>query len=207
MDLILIACCKEKQKGGTPNYSAPPLAASLPKNTHLQLLQVRYELATRLRLPLGQDLSGDFAQEEILFMPAYRRYTGKVYTRAEVARLYPKTSKFKLAIISALYGLLDADDPIRYYDLVMDQTLPNGSRLATWWKNHALGKIVEEYVLALKPGKVHDLLSGSYRIALDPWPAKSFQSHGIEYVPYEYPGEGTGSLWHRGDDLKKILSN
>ncbi|MDD5371585.1 MAG: peroxide stress protein YaaA, partial [Anaerolineaceae bacterium] len=137
---------------------------------------------------------------------AYLRYTGKVYLRAQVARLYLENQNYILAVISALYGLLDGKDPIRNYELVMNATLPTGTRLATWWKNHGLGKIVEEYILAIKPMKVHDLLSGVYRNALDPWPPKSFRVNGIEYCSYEYPGEGTGSLWHRGDDLKKLLS-
>lgn len=106
-------------------------------------------------------------------------------------------------IISGLYGLLDAYDPIRIYNVKMSDTLPNGTKVKTWWKHRRLGAIVEEYIQSNNPTLVHDLLPGDYREALKPWPPKSLQK--ITKV-YEYPKEGQGSNWSRGRDLKGIFT-
>jgi hypothetical protein len=206
MELILIACCKEKSRMGIPAYEDTPTKKLLSKETYQSLLRLRSIIGNMLQLPPGPDFGNPRITDQILYLPAYERYTGRVYYRANFKVLYPKCQDKKVLIISALYGAIDASDSIRYYDAVMDKTRINGALLATWWKQHELGKIVEEYILAFKPLKIHDLLSETYRKALLPWPPKSFEETGISYLPSTYPGEGTGSLWHRGDDLLQLLN-
>jgi cytoplasmic iron level regulating protein YaaA (DUF328/UPF0246 family) len=164
----------------------------------------RKELATILKLDPGPDL--DFRKEgsSIKYYPAYLRYTGYLYSGAEISELYPKVRTFRLTVISALYGLLDGDDLIRDYDLAMNETLPNGTKVKTWWKQRGLGSIVEEYISGIKPERVHDFLSGHYRDALKPWPPASI-SHLVK--THYYPGEGSGSSWSRGKEIKSLLES
>ena len=205
MELILIACCKEKSFGGTPDYSSPVIKELLSPSTFTRLLSIRKALSQIKNISPGVDLGAKLTQDRILYRPAYLRYAGRVYERSQFKYLYPAAKNLKVLIISALYGVVDANDPIRLYEAVMDETLPNHSRLSTWWKQQELGKIVEEIILALHPHRVHDLLSMVYHSALTPWPPVRLDAAGIQYVPYDYPGQGTGSLWHRGDDLKRLL--
>lgn len=205
MDLILIACCKEKSFGGTTEYSGAVIEEHLSPSTSARLFSIRKALSQIKKISPGVDLGADLTNDRVLYRPAYLRYTGRVYERSQFKYRYPAAKNLKVLIISALYGVIDANDPIRKYEAVMDETLPNHSRLSSWWKRHELGKVVEEIILDIHPDRVHDLLSMVYRSALTPWPPARLDAAGIQYVPYDYPGQGTGSLWHRGDDLKRLL--
>jgi len=84
----------------------------------------------------------------------------------------------------------------------MSETLPSGIRVYTWWKRHGLRPIVEEYVQSVRPEKVRDLLPDNYRKSLFPWPPKSVDSL-VETK--NYPGQGQGSNYRRGEDLAKLV--
>lgn len=203
MDVAIISCCKSKRDGGEPEYRRLNLLSECLSDNQLKyLLGARYELATMLGLPSGPDLGGNEENGNILFRPAYIRYSGIVYSRAAVAELLPETLNFHLVIISALYGLLDARDSIRQYDLQMGDTLPSRVRVSTWWKRKGLGSIVRKLMESIEPSSIHDLLSLQYRRCLEPWP----ESPLCDIVnSYSYPGLGSGSIWRRGDDLKHLL--
>ena len=203
MILILIPCCKIKETGGISIYRpSEALTSILSPAAYKRLMQNRGELGVLLRLPPGPDLGFDIVDTQIEFMTAYQRYSGVIYQRSNLRELYPKAKGKRLAIVSALYGLLDAEDDIRNYCVEMNESLPNRQRLYTWWKQHGLGEILCEYVRNLSPDKTHDLLSGNYRKATDPWPRCIDSS---QRTIYNYPYEGNGSNNHRGRDLEKLL--
>jgi hypothetical protein len=204
MEVILIACCKTKRPGGSAAYAAPALQAYLPPAAWSELLQARRRLGELQGLIPGPDLGGA-AGAPVRCLPAYERYAGQMYERADFRSLYPPAQGRKVLIVSALYGLLDAGDPIRDYDLMMAARLPNGPRLSRWWKEHGLADILEEALRALRPTVVHDLLSGDYHRALGQWPPASLRRGGVAVTAYEYPGKGTGSQCLRGDDLRRLL--
>lgn len=207
MDVVLIACSKGKQRGGTTEYSGSALESVMPSLSFAQLLSARSELRGLLDLAPGPDLGCPNGVEPVQYLPAYQRYDGTVYRRGGVSTLYPRASHTKLLIVSALYGLLDADDPIRCYELHMKGMLPGGRTVHTWWKHRDLGTIMEECLLALKPERVHDLLPTTYRPSLEPWPPASLREAGIGYTPYDYTREGMGSDSSRGTDLERLLQS
>ena len=204
MDLILIACCNSKTSGGSPVYRSSSIGSFLSEKRYFQLFRSRQDLAKLLNIKPGPDLGDDKYQDLILFKPAYLRYAGHVYTRSEFGVLYPQSQDKNVVIVSALYGILTASDSIRNYQANMQQRIGE-NRLYTWWKQHGLGEILEEYILNFHPTRVYDLLSNDYFKALEPWPPQSFYAAGIRYERFEYLGEGSGSQWHRGDDLKNLL--
>lgn len=206
MDLILIACCNEKTTGGSTEYQISKLEKYVSSQALNKLLVSRKTLADIKKLLPGPDSGISTNQTKILYKSAYSRYYGIVYKRSNFVTSFPRVNNKKVLIVSALYGILDANDSIREYQAKMDETLPQHTRLATWWKNQHLGAILEEYILNLRPGCVYDLLSNVYRSALAPWPPMNLRGQGINFIQYDYPGEGTGSLWHRGDDLFKLLT-
>jgi len=204
MELILIACSAQKRDGGSPKYSASQLEGYLSKATFQWLLTLRSELAQTKHQPAGPDLGGDNPLTKLQYMPAYLRYSGIIYQWSNFAELFPRARDKKVLIISALYGVLDAQDSIQKYDLRMDETLPNGKRLYTWWKQNLLGEVLIEYIRELKPERIHDLLPNSYRKALYPWPPREFIKD-KRFIAYEDLGQGQGSQWKRGDILRELL--
>jgi cytoplasmic iron level regulating protein YaaA (DUF328/UPF0246 family) len=204
MDLVLLACSNRKQVGGFSDYTPSRiLGQALSPSLIGVLLAARAELvkSANKKLPSGPDLDIPNLHSDAEYLPAYQRYTGTVYARGRVQDLYPTQSKNRLVIISALYGLLDGDDLIQQYDLVMDEII-SGQRLHTWWKNHGLGRIVEEYIRFYNPAVIHDLLPEKYRKALSPWPPPSLSDR---VKSYYYPGQGQGSSYRRGEDLERLL--
>jgi cytoplasmic iron level regulating protein YaaA (DUF328/UPF0246 family) len=205
VELILLACSNRKTKGGTQEYHQPVIKDYLTNKTYHKLLSLRKEIAQMKSIPPGCDLGDKLLSKEIYYKPAYTRYSGIVFSRSNFAELYQKADNKKVIIISALYGLLDAEDMIRDYEVKINETLPIRSRLYTWWKSHGLPGILEEYIINLKPKRIHDFLSNEYRLALSHWPSNAVKSQNIEYFSYNYPGQGQGASWRRGDDLKHIL--
>lgn len=203
MNLIIIPCCGTKYPDGSPTYQ-PPVALTnvLDSSAYRQLMAARRELAQLLKLPLGPDLGFETQDTTLRFLPAYQRYNGIIYRTGRLHQLYRPGGTRKVTIISALYGLLDAADPIRDYNLAMSDSL-TGQRLHTWWQRHGLGDIVCEYVMRLNPEAVFDLLSGAYRKALEPWPDHLQDSFPMKL--FSYPGQGTGSKYRRGEDLARLL--
>jgi len=206
MDLILIACCDRKREGGFLEFQKSSLRDFVAEQKMANLYLYRQTIAERLGLPEGPDF-GCSINNSVLLMPAYKRYCGRVYERSDFLRQYPNTKKKKVIIVSTLYGILDANDSIRDYNLMMDDKLRNGKKVKKFWRNNQLGKMLQEYIENLDPGFIHDLLPISYRYALQPYLDNFKTDLGKKYIGYDYPGLGTGSLWKRGDDLKEIFEN
>jgi hypothetical protein len=169
------------------------------------LMKARWELTKILEMEPGPDLGFyDDSKARIRYMPAYKRYTGIMYQRSHLQTTLPKLNQVQVVIISSLYGILYANDDIREYDMAMDETLPTGQKVFTFWKQHGLELILKNYIHALNPLIVHDLLSESYRKSVKSW-SDGIKIH--QYCTYQYPGEGIGSLYHRGDDLRALLED
>lgn len=94
-------------------------------------------------------------------LPALRRYTGVLYDALDVESLRGPAAtraRARLAVGSALFGLLRADDPIPAYRLSAGSKLPGRPALAARWRP------VLEPVLAgiARRELVVDLRSGAY---------------------------------------------
>lgn len=203
--VILIPCSGRKRPGGgqryTPENSAPTL---LGPNSGQSLLKARYELCRILGLALGPDLGAD-QDAGVEYLAAFRRYDGNLYRRAHMTEEDAAGQRGpRVLIVSALYGLLTALEPIRHYNLAMSDKLPNGQRVANWWKQRCLGSLVLEALKNLGASEVHDLLSANYRQALSPWPGPCLP---FAYHGHEYRGLGSGSDYHRGEDLRRLLGD
>ncbi|MHA3021496.1 peroxide stress protein YaaA [Mycobacterium sp. BMJ-28] len=94
-------------------------------------------------------------------LPAINRYTGVLYDALDVDSLRGTAAAratARLAVGSALFGLLRADDPIPAYRLSAGSKLPGQPTLAARWR-----PALEPVLAALGDGElVVDLRSGSY---------------------------------------------
>jgi cytoplasmic iron level regulating protein YaaA (DUF328/UPF0246 family) len=94
-------------------------------------------------------------------MPAIHRYTGVLYDALDVESLKGAAAvraRARLAIGSALFGLLRADDSIPAYRLSAGSKLPGGETMAARWK-----PVLEPVLAALARDElIVDLRSGAY---------------------------------------------
>jgi uncharacterized protein len=126
--------------------------------------------AARAALGLSAKQDDEIARNAALrtggTLPALQRYTGVLYDALDVAsmtRAQRARAARRLAVGSALFGLVGGDDPIPAYRLSAGSALPGLPTLRAMWKP-ALSP-----VLAGVQGLVVDLRSGSYA-ALAPVP-------------------------------------
>ena len=203
-ELVLIPCSGRKHSGGTRDNSASVLAGLLEKEVWSRLCSARLELAGILGLEQSSDLDGAGDVSSVDLLPAFRRYDGNLYRKARLNK--PGLAGHRrLLIVSALYGLLDARDTIRYYNLEMSDTLPGRITVKRWWREHRLLDIVLNAVERLEANQVHDVLSGNYRDALRGLAQRL--PVGNSYQPYEYPGLGSGSDYYRGSNVRRLLAS
>ena len=94
-------------------------------------------------------------------MPAINRYTGVLYDALDVTSLTGAAAdraRTRLAVGSALFGLVRADDPIPAYRLSATSKLPGRPALATRWR-----PLLEPVLAGVAADElVVDLRSGSY---------------------------------------------
>ncbi|GAA1318400.1 peroxide stress protein YaaA [Pseudonocardia xinjiangensis] len=169
--LVLLPPSETKVDGG----DGPPLRLDvLP---HPELGQVRKELAhelvelagnvadCRTALGLSAKQDAEVARNAALFdsptMPALHRYTGVLYDALDAGSLRGAAAaraRGRLAVGSALFGLLRADDPVPAYRLSAGSALPGRPTLAARWK-----PVLEPVLAGIAAGElVVDLRSGSY---------------------------------------------
>ncbi|MHA7651277.1 peroxide stress protein YaaA [Mycobacterium sp. ML4] len=94
-------------------------------------------------------------------LPAIRRYTGVLYDALDIDSLRgagAKRASARLFIVSALFGLLRADDQVPAYRLSATSKLPGKPTLAARWRpvlEPLLAKLADNHLII-------DLRSGSY---------------------------------------------
>lgn len=94
-------------------------------------------------------------------LAAIDRYTGVLYDALDIGSLKgaaARRARARLAVGSALFGLVRADDPIPAYRLSASSKLPGGATLSARWR-----PLLEPVLAQLAAGElVVDLRSGSY---------------------------------------------
>jgi hypothetical protein len=169
--IVLLPPSETKHAGG----DGPPLGPDALSFPALQALRTELvdELVTlaadppacRRALGLSASQDHEIARNAGLVtaptMPAIHRYTGVLYDALDVKSLRGKAvsrAHARLAIGSALFGLIRADDPIPAYRLSASSKLPGQPTLAARWRpvlEPVLADIATEELVV-------DLRSGSY---------------------------------------------
>jgi len=169
--IVLLPPSETKHVGG----DGPPLrleALSSPELGPLResLVDELVELAadpSACRQALGisasqhAEIERNAALRSAATMPAIARYTGVLYDALDVGSLRGASAaraRTRLAVGSALFGLLRADDPVPAYRLSATSKLPGQPTLASRWR-----PLLEPVLAQLASNElVVDLRSGSY---------------------------------------------
>ncbi len=169
--IVLLPPSETKRAGG----DGPPLdlgALSAPELTPLraELVDELVTLAAdpaACRRALGLSASQDAeiernaALRSAPTLPAIHRYTGVLYDALDVGSLRgaaAERARARLAVGSALFGLLRADDPVPAYRLSAGSKLPGRPTLASRWR-----PVLEPVLAGLAEQElIVDLRSGSY---------------------------------------------
>lgn len=150
--LIVLPPSETKAPGGVP----APMGLSFPTLDAVRTLLIDALASTIVDAPASKraEAEENLRLRSAPVMPAALRYTGVLYD-ALAAPTLPPTALERLAIGSALFGVVRAGDTIPRYRLSAGTKL-NGKTMRAWW-----GSAVSD-VLAGQ-GFVVDLRSGAYR--------------------------------------------
>lgn len=124
--------------------------------------------------------------------PALQVYSGVLY-EALGSKQLENLNNGQLLIASALFGLIDAKDPIPAYRLSADSKLIGIGKVGSWWKSQLKAK---PELLSLERELIIDCRSGAYKnmIPLD-------NAHVLEVNPIAYQEQSDGSI------RKKVISH
>ena len=146
--LVLLPPSETKAPGG----DGPPLdlgsltAAAVLTDVRVELVEALVKLAddipaSRRALGLSAGQDEEIARNAALWtgptLPALLRYTGVLYDALDVrsmTRAQRARASARLAVGSALFGLLAADDPVPAYRLSATSALPGVPSLRTLWR-------------------------------------------------------------------------
>jgi uncharacterized protein len=169
--LVLLPPSETKLAGGDgpaldlAALSAPELDA-VRKPLLDELVELAADLpASRAALGVSERQDAEIARNAALWTsptaPAVTRYTGVLYDALDVGSLRGAAAgraRERLAVGSALFGLVRAGDPIPAYRLSAGSALPSGGTLAARWRpalEPVLAAVAAEQLVV-------DLRSGSY---------------------------------------------
>jgi cytoplasmic iron level regulating protein YaaA (DUF328/UPF0246 family) len=174
--LVLLPPSETKRDGGDgppldlPGLSAPELTAVRERLTTALVELAADPDAARAALGLSPAQDAEVARNALLraspTLPALERYTGVLYDALDVrslTRAQRARADSRLAVGSALFGLVRAADRVPAYRLSAGSALPGLPTLRALWRP------VLQPVLAGSGELVVDLRSGSYQ-ALAPVP-------------------------------------
>ena len=168
--VLLLPPSKGKAAGGASDAFESTLADGHPLTTaRRQVLAAAQAAADGDDTSIGR-IAGvrrvdvDAARERLANLasaatvPASQRYTGIVHNNAGLPAMDPAALAGRVFVVSALLGLVGADEPVPDYRLEFSASLPGLGGLATWWRRQA-----HEYLADLIRSKiVWDLLPGEH---------------------------------------------
>ena len=169
--IVLLPPSETKRAGGEgPALTLESLSSPALNSVRCELIDDLVRLsadppASRKALGLSPAQDAEIARNAELrsapTMPALNRYTGVLYDALDVGSLRGAAAAragSRLAVVSALFGLVRADDPIPAYRLSASSKLPGRPTLAARWRpalEPVLAEIAERELVV-------DLRSGSY---------------------------------------------
>lgn len=133
-------------------------------------------------------------------MPAFRRYTGVVHAAADLATL-SRTQRSQVRIVSGLWGLVGADDPVPAYRLKMSASLPGLGKLSTAWR----AALTAELAVLARRRVVFDLLPQEHSAAWDP-AAVGYAQRVTVHFAEEHPDGTRRMVAHNGKAGKGLLA-
>ena len=169
--IVLLPPSETKRVGGdAPALKLAQLCSPELNPIRKQLIAELVDLAadpeaSRLALGISAAQGAEIERNATLrtapTLPAIHRYTGVLYDALDFGSLRPAEAtrgRARLAVGSALFGLLRADDAIPAYRLSASSTLPGRPGLATRWR-----PVLEPVLAELSSRElIVDLRSGAY---------------------------------------------
>jgi cytoplasmic iron level regulating protein YaaA (DUF328/UPF0246 family) len=164
--LIVTASSKSKRKENqTFKKPSKTFSDSISEKNREKLLDARSSLLREFGFSEGPDTHFNLQPtDEKEFLPAYSRYKGRTFSKVteEAWTELIKKDDLDCVILSAYYGLIHYDEPIRNYEIKQVTKLPSGPTIGRFWKNSGAEHWLFDYIENNQIDDVKFVLSTSY---------------------------------------------
>ncbi|OLS16508.1 MAG: hypothetical protein HeimC3_54510 [Candidatus Heimdallarchaeota archaeon LC_3] len=166
--LIVTASSKSKRSEGEIPFFVPERSFidSLNDKNIKNLIEARSELLKEFNFDKGPDTHSDLkVSSDPFFLPAYIRYSGRTFSKVTSDawnNLNNKPDKFDCVILSAYYGIIRFNDPIRNYTIKQVTKMPSGKTIGKFWRDQGAQDWVFNYIKNNNINQVKFVLSTSY---------------------------------------------
>ncbi|MHA2095247.1 MAG: peroxide stress protein YaaA [Candidatus Hodarchaeales archaeon] len=164
--LIVTASSKSKRKENLIfKKPSKTFSNSISDKNRQELLKARGSLLKEFNFPEGPDTHFNFEPtSEKAFFPAYSRYKGRTFSKVteEAWTSLIKDDDFDCVILSAYYGLIRFDEPIRNYEIKQVTKLPSGTAIGKFWKTSGAENWLFDYIEKNQVENVKFVLSTLY---------------------------------------------
>ncbi len=192
--VVLIPESTRKAKGGEPASEANVgLGSVLPRDARRKLEVLRDQV---------RQASSESIEKPDELLPAYRRFRGNMYRAIPDDAWEQRIPGVEVVMVSGLYGIVASRDPIVAYHVSMAEPHERFGKMNRWWRDHGLPAILRDYLEAVHPEQVLDVLSLEYREAVEGF-ASGLRGPKVRQI--DFRGLGRGSQPRRGKLVAKVL--
>lgn len=192
--VVLIPESTRKAKGGEPASDGNAgLASALPRDARRKLEVLRDQVR--------QASPGSIEKPDEL-LPAYRRFRGNMYRAIPDDAWEQRIPGVEVVMVSGLYGIVASRDPTVAYHVSMAEPHERFGKMNRWWRDHGLPGLLRDYLEAVHPAQVLDILSLEYREAVEGF-ANGLRGPKVRQI--DFRGLGRGSQPRRGKLVAKVL--
>ncbi len=148
--LIVTASSKSKRKENLIfKKPSKTFSNSISEKNQQELLHARSSLLKEFGFSEGPDTHFNLKPtDDKDFLPAYSRYKGRTFSKVTEGAWTSllKNDDFDCIILSAYYGLIRFNEPIRNYEIKQVTKLPSGTTIGKFWKASGATNWLFDYI-------------------------------------------------------------
>ncbi len=212
--LLVTASSKTKIKTNETSFKRPnkTFYDSLNDNDKKSFFNARSMLLDEFGIKEGPDThQGIDSTKSSIYLPAFLRYKGRTFSKVTSEawnNLNSNPETFDCIILSAFYGLIRFEEPIRNYTIRQDTKMNSGKLISKYWRDQGAHEWLFEYIQKNNFDQVKFVLSTEYSdiIGKDELIGKLKDELGIVGEDKQFKeGGGMKSMAFRGQYINDFL--
>lgn len=214
MKTLIVTASSKSKRDFTDNlfqYKDKTFYNSVKPEYKKALLNARQEIIREMGLDSGPDLKETKIHEsQEDYLPAFIRYSGRTYSKIDHdawMQMVNQPEDYDCVILSALYGMVRFDEPIRNYPIKQADKIPQKSTIKAFWKKQGASDWLFDYAKRNDIDDVKFVLSTSYSeiIQRDVLIDRFQEELGIKAEDKQFKAQGRKSMLLRGQYINDLL--
>ena len=164
--LLVTASSKTKVKKDEIPFIRPSNTYydSLTSSNKKTFFNARSMLLNEFGIEEGPDTGKDVKNTPAMYLPAFQRYKGRTFSQVtpEAWKNLTTNDEHDCVILSAFYGIIRYNEPIRNYTIRQDTKMHSGQEISKYWRDQGASDWLFDYIQKNKFDEVKFVLSTEY---------------------------------------------